>query len=112
MWLLVVLPALALPPCAPEAAPSAGPRGTLGHTAELWLTVWEATFSRANGATCTLSPSCSAYAREAVRTEGPVVGVLEAAARMTRRHTATGRALCLGADGRARAIDTLPEHRP
>jgi putative component of membrane protein insertase Oxa1/YidC/SpoIIIJ protein YidD len=113
MWLLLVVPALALPPCV-EAAPraEAGPRGTLGHTADLWLGFWQATISRADGSTCTLSPSCSAYAREAVRETGPVIGVLETAARLTRPHIPTGRELCMGADGRVRALDPLHLHRP
>jgi putative component of membrane protein insertase Oxa1/YidC/SpoIIIJ protein YidD len=95
-------------PAAP--ASSAPPPSTIDHAAAFWIALWQGTLSRADGATCALSPSCSTYAREAVRERGPVLGALESAARITRSHAVEGRPVCVGPDGRLRAWDPLSAH--
>jgi putative component of membrane protein insertase Oxa1/YidC/SpoIIIJ protein YidD len=112
----------ALPSCASLTAPQPiaetsratpqRPAGTLQHTASMWLGLWTGFVGRADGATCTLAPSCSAYTATAIRTLGPVPGIFHAMARMTRSHAPTDRPRCLGRDGRVRAYDPLEAHLP
>jgi putative component of membrane protein insertase Oxa1/YidC/SpoIIIJ protein YidD len=60
--------------------------GLLRNAVWIWLWGYRRLISPANGESCTLYPSCSTYAAQAVGRHGPLLGGWMAAARVTRDH--------------------------
>lgn len=54
--------------------------------ASVWFAVYQHTWSRADGPTCRFKPTCSAFAREAIRKHG-IKGIALAFARLQRNHS-------------------------
>ena len=67
---------------------------TMQNTAWLWLRGYQIFISRANGSTCTMFPSCSRYAMQAFRREGPLLGFWMTAARLMSSHNDPAYQLC------------------
>jgi hypothetical protein len=68
--------------------------GTVQNTAWLWLRGYQIFISPADGATCTMFPSCSRYAMQAFQREGPLVGFWMTAARLMTHHDDSYYELC------------------
>ncbi|RME04217.1 MAG: membrane protein insertion efficiency factor YidD [Deltaproteobacteria bacterium] len=69
-----------------RAAPPKEPL-TFLHYPLLWaLTLYQKVISPADGATCRMYPTCSAYARDAIHAHGPILGFVMAAERVMRSH--------------------------
>ena len=97
--LLLISTALAqIPDCRElyaAQAPAATERlGLLRNTAWLGLRAFQVLISPADGAGCTLYPSCSQYAILAIQQEGPVLGGWMALARVMRDHHDPSDPLC------------------
>ncbi|RME51823.1 MAG: membrane protein insertion efficiency factor YidD [Deltaproteobacteria bacterium] len=61
---------------------------TFLHYPLLWaLTLYQKVISPADGATCRMYPTCSAYARDAIHAHGPFLGFVMAAERVMRSHS-------------------------
>lgn len=60
--------------------------GVARNAAYLALRTWQVIIGPADGAGCTMYPSCSRYAMFAVAQEGPVRGTFMATARILRHH--------------------------
>jgi len=81
-----------LPRCVEVAGESmsptapARPTGTVQATAWLWLRGYQRLISPADGATCTMYPTCSQYGIESFRREGPLMGLWMTAARLMTHH--------------------------
>ena len=105
MWLGLLSVVLAMPPKCTEVRPSSAPSATQSiervglFKSTLWLGLrfYQVVISPADGAGCTMYPSCSRYAIEAIERNGPVVGIWMGSARiladhadMEHRHVCTG----------------------
>jgi putative component of membrane protein insertase Oxa1/YidC/SpoIIIJ protein YidD len=73
-------------PVAPAAQENHFRTSTVQNTAWLWLRTYQLVISRANGSTCAMFPSCSRYAMQAFRKEGPLLGYWLTAARLMSPH--------------------------
>ena len=62
------------------------PTGLVQATAWLWLRGYQLLISPADGATCTMFPTCSQYAIESFGREGPLIGLWMTAARLMNHH--------------------------
>lgn len=60
--------------------------GTVQWTARLALLTWQVLLSPANGDNCAFYPTCSGYARRAVREHGAVRGAVMSFERINRNH--------------------------
>ena len=89
-----------------QASPGRSERGSIVHsTATVAFWVWREVITPGDGPRCTLAPSCSAFAQQAVARDGPV-GVWLAADRLVREPFAWDGAVF---EGRHRA-DPLGAH--
>lgn len=68
--------------------------GTLAWTARLAIAAWRAVPGRIDGQTCRFHPSCSVYARQALREHGLLAGTVLAAERLQRPHRLGDYPLC------------------
>ena len=60
--------------------------GTARNAAWLALRTWQIVFAPADGASCSMYPSCSRYAMFAIQQAGPVRGTFMATSRILRHH--------------------------
>lgn len=90
------------------APPSPGHTTVFHSTARLLFTVWSGFLTRADGERCAFEPSCSAYARQAIRREGPG-GLMLTADRLLRETNAVSYPLGIAVGFRA---DPVSDHPP
>src|SRR5688500_3331385 len=93
--------AFALPPCSgPEArvADDDPPTDVLRATLVLGLRGYQRLISPGDGPRCALYPTCSGYAVQAVRRDGPLLGVWLTTARLLRDHHDRHDPLCVAGD--------------
>lgn len=100
-----------VPPCPTVATAEASEPvvGTFRWSARLVLGLWRGALTRVDGQTCRFTPSCSAYAVQAVRAHGAIPGATLAAERVLRAHHGADYPLCRTADG-VYLLDPLSDH--
>jgi putative component of membrane protein insertase Oxa1/YidC/SpoIIIJ protein YidD len=96
-------------PVTRDAVFAAAPAGEAGDlTLEVPWRVYRATVGAFQGARCPHVPSCSLYARQAVRRHGLVAGLVLTVPRLLRGERGSGYAL-LRRDGEGRLVDLLDD---